>query len=371
MTSEREEERALLRDLTRKHIPKIPALTGIRGYAACWVVLYHIEEYSAHPGAPLFALRSGYLGVDLFFLLSGFVLMLTYGTGAYPLRWPRVRDFAIGRFTRILPLHWSMLIAFAIITPLMHGHWLLAMPHTAASMGIEALLIQGWLFQESAWNPPTWSLSTEWLVYLSFPVQAFLYSRIAHWRLAAGGALGALLLLTAICFASHQVGLDHVKRLGMLRCLLEFPAGMLLCRLWQLRGFSAREAQVLLMMALALFATALFGRTLDILALPAFSLMLLSSVGGSRMADALFGNRVAHFLGEISFSIYLVHWLFLELLLRAAELCAPGSLAMRVALLMLLPVVVLPIACLTWRRIEIPGQAVGRIIVARLRAQSA
>lgn len=370
MTNERQEETAVLADLTRKRIPKIPALTGIRGYAACWVVFYHLDEYSHHPGQALFAIRSGYLGVDLFFLLSGFVLMLTYGLGMVAPGWGKVRDFAIGRVMRILPLHWLMLLAFALMVPILHGHWLLAMPHTAASMMIEAALVQGWLLRSSSWNPPTWSLSTEWLVYLVFPLLALVIGRIMRWWLALAGALGALLLLAVVCFASHQVGLDHVQRLGLLRCLLEFPAGMLLCRLWQLCALSRRQSEGFFIAGLTLLIAALLGRSLDILALPGFALLLLSCVGGSRSAQALFGNRVAHFLGEISFSIYLVHWLFLELALRAAEVIAPGSLAARFALLPLVPLLTLPIAYLTWRRIEIPGQAVGRVWIADLRARS-
>lgn len=122
----------------------------------------------------------------------------------------------------------------------------------------------------------------------------------------------------------------------------------------------------LLIAGLVLLLPPMVAERFDFLAIIAFSFMVLSAGSHSRYAHALFGNRVAHFLGEISFSIYVLHWLVLELVFRFVH--EPTAL---VAALMAVPFVVVPLAWATWRWVEVPGQAAGRHVVARLRARDA
>ena len=75
----------------------IPALTGLRGIAALWVVFFHLEYGSAIP-----IIEKGYLGVDIFFILSGFILMHAYSG-------PKSNKFGYTRFikariARVYPL---------------------------------------------------------------------------------------------------------------------------------------------------------------------------------------------------------------------------------------------------------------------------
>ena len=96
----------------------IPALTSLRGIAAWWVVLYHFREYlpSRWPEWLMALTAHGYLAVDLFFILSGFVLALNYAES--------FRDSLAGaagfyrlRLARIYPLHFVMLTMF-LLNPL-------------------------------------------------------------------------------------------------------------------------------------------------------------------------------------------------------------------------------------------------------------
>src|SRR5689334_9429569 len=99
----------------RVRVPESRALTGIRGVAALWVVLFHLPNPLA---GTAFAqvLSRGYLGVDLFFILSGFVLSYAY-RDALPEK-PMVRQalrFYAVRLARIYPLHVFVLALFVTI----------------------------------------------------------------------------------------------------------------------------------------------------------------------------------------------------------------------------------------------------------------
>src|SRR6188768_1996982 len=97
----------------------IPGLTGLRGIGALWVLLFHwagLRQWGRE--APV--LGFGYLGVDLFFLLSGFVLTHVY-LRRLSLDWASYRQFLLLRFARIYPLYASVLLAFAAAILLIPG----------------------------------------------------------------------------------------------------------------------------------------------------------------------------------------------------------------------------------------------------------
>src|SRR5690242_9480168 len=91
----------------RMKIAPIHPLTALRGIAAWWVVIYHFRKFMpVAPDSPwmLFA-GQGFLAVDLFFVLSGFVLQINYGPSLNGFGAKEVRDFAVGRLARVYPLH--------------------------------------------------------------------------------------------------------------------------------------------------------------------------------------------------------------------------------------------------------------------------
>lgn len=369
------EQAAILADLTHDRRRKIPALTGIRGYAALWVVVYHcismgwlglFGSSSRTDQVPF--LLSGYLGVELFFILSGFILTKIYGqaiaSGA------GLRDFAIGRVFRILPVYWLSLAALVAIVPLMHGHrWQAPEEHSLSNLLRCALLIQSWVGLPSAWNVPAWSLSTEWLAYIAFPVLAIAAARIRRPTLIVGCALTALLALALLYRRHGLTSLNNIgsaqSSFGLERCLCEFAIGVAMARLHQIGWTGARLGNALLLAGLVVLLPPMVQERFDLLAIVAFSLLVLSAGSASPWAQALLGNRGAHFLGEISFSIYVLHWPLLELVFRFAA--GPTSLIVALAVL---PVAVIPLAWTTWRWVEVPGQALGRRLVARLRARA-
>lgn len=95
----------------------IPALTGVRGVAAVWVVLLHLSQslkgtIGLTETAPL--IQSGFLGVDLFFILSGAVMYHVHGADFLQYRIKSHWAFLKLRFARVYPLHAFCLFAVAL-----------------------------------------------------------------------------------------------------------------------------------------------------------------------------------------------------------------------------------------------------------------
>src|SRR5438552_11928319 len=74
---------------SEQKVGSLPALTGLRGIAAFWVVLFHLDAAHVVP-----FIRNGYLGVDIFFILSGFILSHVYT--------PRVTGFSLTQYRQFL-----------------------------------------------------------------------------------------------------------------------------------------------------------------------------------------------------------------------------------------------------------------------------
>ena len=352
---------------THDHHRKIPALTGIRGYAAIWVVLHHCTNIGWFHFTGSLArtddipfLIPGYLGVELFFILSGFILIKIYGRTGYSFE--SICAFAIGRMFRVLPVYWLSLLMLAIITPLMQDRWLAPEPHSLSNWLRCFLLIQSWVKVPTAWNAPGWSLSAEWLAYFGFPILAMAMSRVRSKSLLIFIAGLSIYTLAFFYHRRFLVSLNNAGSFGVERCLCEFTIGIALGRIHQLGMTGARFGSVSLFMGLVILLLPMIAERYDFLAIIAFGLMVLSAGSRSRYAHALFGNPIAHFLGEISFSIYVLHWVLLELVMRFVT--APISI---VAGLVAIPFAVLPLAWVTWRWVEVPGQAAGRVVMARLR----
>jgi peptidoglycan/LPS O-acetylase OafA/YrhL len=348
---------------------KIPALTGIRGVAAVWVALFHIGPVVARflgfaePGAPI---SRGYLGVDLFFILSGFVLGMTSAPAMAEAFKPALGRFAIGRAFRILPLHWFVLGAILLLTVLFPNDSWGGSRSTWANFVACLLLVQAWGTPADwalSWNSPAWSLSAEWLAYFGFPILAVLACRLKNGKAALGLSALCLLALAAVMLASGDPSLQHTGRLAAPRCVAEFTAGVLLWRamdLGALRWIGGGRALIagLVLVGVAVAA----GPPLELVAPFGFAALIVACASPTRAAATLFGARPIAFLGEISFSLYLTHTVVLagfEALIRLEGLQA-APLAGRFALTAGLAVATLTIPVLTWRFIEIPGQMLGR-----------
>lgn len=299
---------------------RLPALTGVRGVAALWVVAYHFTR-----GVPV--IERGALGVDLFFMLSGFILSYAHD-GARAVRdWRAQRDFLKLRLARIYPLYAATLLllglyvladpGFADSYPLARQRW--GLDSFVASL----LLVQNWgHFLPTCWNTPAWSLSAEWFAYLGFP----LFQRLTR----PARAVYLPLLLAAGCLAGFvaamvALGIDRPDLAGtpgMARVVSEFAAGCLLFTAWRngLPTLGAwADAAALLLLAIAVLA----GGRLAWIALPGFALVLLLGAQGHGAIARALAQPPLVWLGKVSYSLYLTHWIVLQIGLRVVTLLDP------------------------------------------------
>ena len=306
----------------------LDALTGLRGIAAWMVVLFHIRVSltSLLPAWVITALSKGYLAVDLFFMLSGFVLWYNYADRLRGGGRAAIADFFWRRFARIWPLHGFIMAIFVVyaLALVARGNDTTLFPFD--KLPLHFLLVQNWgLTTRLTWNHPAWSISTELAAYLIFPffVAVLRWERLRTPALVAicAALLGSVFLL----FAWHghdNLGSD-ITGLGLPRCLLEFAAGCLLCMLWG----QWRELRFAGLIAGAVCALSLVAGWR--LQLPETAIVPLAFASGL-MALALSRNFLTRFLGqgtvlylgEISYSTYLAHFLlfivFKQLFLNAS-----------------------------------------------------
>jgi peptidoglycan/LPS O-acetylase OafA/YrhL len=351
---------------------QISALTEIRGIAACWVVSLHFYEtlsyvYQLPERSSIPIVRSGYLGVDLFFILSGFVLTLTYGDQLSTFSKQALIKFSLGRIFRILPLHLIVLSFLLVLVTLAPGQFWGPGPFTFKAFVASIFLIQGWVGMAQAWNNPAWSLSAEWLAYVCFVFLAPIYYQIQSRRLTLILAFASILPLLAIMIAIGSPVLNHSERLGLVRCICEFSVGMFLCKLWKTNPISERTSQTIFYAGLVCLAAAIATPMLDVVAIVAFSAIIFSCATQCRPVQIIFGGSITKFLGDISFSIYLVHVVLLNLCLAIARMYFLPEYQFIAVILGLAGVI--PLAWLTWCFIEVPGQTFGRRLVSRIKAQ--
>ena len=176
----------------------LPALTGLRFFLALWVILHHLtgpgqrlEATALSWPHPVYALlRGGYLAVATFFVLSGFVLARSYGSGQWHAG--RLRRYAVARFARIYPVY---ALSFALVAPFVVAD---RAPGKAGLIANYSLLLQGWTGHlPVGWNTPAWSLSCEVFFYISFPFAIVLLRRANPWALALSACLLTPLLVAA------------------------------------------------------------------------------------------------------------------------------------------------------------------------------
>lgn len=346
---------------------RLPELDSIRGLAALGVVFWHYRgNFGAAPlGAwfyPFYA--AGEYFVDLFFVLSGFVLMRAYFT---PQRRENLWQNLWQRIARLYPLHLlTLLVSAGVITYLVAQNQplqrLIADPYHFL---LNLLLLQSSGLQQGfSFNSPSWSISAEfWVNVLFFAVIA---RSQTPWNtfglIALASLIGLLLYRGKLIYPGVWLGVFDTT---LLRAALGFFIGALLTRIPPLQNQTARLAllwDTLFAITVAftltfMSHTALRNRfgTDFLLPLLVFPLMLYTVQHGS-LFTRLLRTRPLAYLGEISYSVYLWHFP-LQLLIMSTyrALNLPLDFWHPVILLLFLVLVSL-VSAFSYRFIEQPAQ---------------
>jgi peptidoglycan/LPS O-acetylase OafA/YrhL len=353
----------------------IAALTGLRGFAATMVVLYH---YSAAASSPLGwvkgTLGRGYLWVDLFFVLSGYLMALNYGKMfANGFSRAAFAGFLMRRLARIYPLYFVLLSLQVLWTLAAQGQFhetgawgAVVAPLPARDIPANFLLIQS-IGVAPSLITQAWSISTEFAAYLLFPVFVTVVLTGA-WRSALVSGLAAMALLCAAAVSALHDGAWHSGPLDIydgtrlapvLRCLGGFLFGMLSFRLGSVGAVSAVAARdVAGLTALGILLAMLAAGAPDLAVVALFPALVLCLSRNDGVPAALFANPAMLALGAWSYAMYLLHPLLQQprdLLVDRLRSHLPGEAASVIASLAVLAVLLL----LSWgayHRIEVSGR---------------
>ena len=145
----------------------MPALTGLRAFTATNIVFFHFWNPAWFgPLSPM--MDNGYVGVNFFFLLSGFILAYNYSDRSDAGQFDR-KQFWQTRFSRLYPVY---VLGLLISIPILELEWKYR-THAQffQGLGLTAMMQQGWSPRLCTfWNTPAWTLSCETVFYLLFPL---------------------------------------------------------------------------------------------------------------------------------------------------------------------------------------------------------
>jgi len=346
-------------------------LESLRGMAALIVVFVHIKW--VNPLTTLLFFRNGYLMVDLFFVLSGFVICYNYGQKIGNAK--DIGHFMFLRFGRLYPLHLFCLIAFLCIEIAKYIGELKfhLVPYASTAFSINStssfianlLLIQTLCpFANMTFNGPSWSISAEFYTYLIFALVIL----AAPKRKSVLIVSGLLVLVTAFLLIFFGVSsLTELTGWSLLRCILGFFMGVLAFHTYdRFRSHLSRWSDKVVFFLSAILVAFLSFREnpkLDgILVLPIFfALIVAIAAEPVGIISKIINSSPLRWLGRVSYSIYMTHYMVLMFLSRCvARIQGHFNLndrnAIGVAFVFLAIVLVLFISKLTYQWIEKPFQ---------------
>jgi len=362
---------------------QIVSHTGLRGAAALSVVMYHLGHGTSYllpiEGA-VDIFRRSYLFVDLFFILSGFVLSHVYiGAGGGAFTAAGTRNFFVARFARVYPLHLATLLALllfyaAVSAAAATGFIANAppMPGTFAQFIGNLFLVQAWgVFAHEGWNVPAWSISTEFAAYLVFPLIALALA--LAWRTALAGL--ALLSAGFYAFIGATSGnLDIIVGIAALRCFAGFFLGVALFHLRGVVGGVSDGALSAMQIASVFLMVGLFEFTRnDVLMIIPFALLVLLTCEDRGGVARALSHPVMTRLGDWSYAIYMIHVPIIHMagFFYWRTLGRPGALpdpAARIVWIVLIYALTIILARRIYAAFEMP---VRKALVRRLSARAA
>lgn len=305
-----------------KFAGQMNALTGIRILAAGAVFLSHLAPPEALPLSLRTFMASGYNGVTVFFILSGFLLTWNYVDRMLPIRAGALWSFFVARFARIYPVYLFALLVVVvprmlsgIVEPLMLTH---------------ALTLQPWsqhVERAFAYNGPAWSIGVEVFLYACFPLLILVLAKIRHSKRALI-IVAAAVLVTAFGLAwwftvtgradlapsDPQSAHRWLYRLPLMR-LGDFALGAVVALLamsfaaprWLslVAQFLGSVGMVLLMLNDDLYRSAWSWDSAYML--PAVFLIWGLATGPDTLPSRLLGTKPMVLMGQASFAFYLLH----------------------------------------------------------------
>lgn len=312
--------------------PHYELLDGLRGVAALLVIWYHVWEGFAFVGGGMIEnFNHGYLAVDFFFMLSGFVISYAYDD-----RWGKMS--LKGFFTRrLIRLH-PMLIMGAVvgtITFLIQGSTQWDGTQTPFGWVMLALLLTMFFIpalpgaryevrgngEMFPLNGPSWSLFFEYIgnILYALIIRKLSTRALKWWTAILGVALAYFAVMDVSGYGSIGIGwtIDTVNFLGgLVRMLFPFSLGMVLAREFKLikvkGAFWICSALLVILFAVPYLEGEYLNGLYEIFCIMmVFPILVWIGASGSTTDNA--STKVCNFLGDISYPVYIIHYPFMYL----------------------------------------------------------
>lgn len=319
--------------------PYLNNLTALRGVAAILVALLHFHFFlgPVMPYGKANFIDNLYLMVDLFFILSGFIMCYVYEDSfKIGIQKRKYKNFLVARLARIYPLHiFTLLAEVCIFLFLIAVGKLEFLPLPSQNMYNLNAIPTNLVFMHTlgfhdfvSWNSPSWSLGAEWWAYVLFPFLfvAFKKLKYKNWFIGLGIAIIGWLCIEFILASMepfmhfppdpNKKSLDVIWHFGTIRGIVGFIAGMAVWQLYTKSKFKPFFGNGWVFFFLTVLAIlSMHFKWYNTSTVIIFSIMILSAAYGSKTIDKFFAFRVLKKLGDWSFSIYLWHMVIINIIL--------------------------------------------------------
>jgi peptidoglycan/LPS O-acetylase OafA/YrhL len=333
----------------------IASLTGLRAVAALMVVTYHFRQTGVHSYYDFGVLDTpvslGFMGVDIFFVLSGFIMYYVYReTFAGAVRANDYGKFLRYRFARLYPVHIVTLL-FMLVLYWVAGRWFNYTPvdascYTLWSVVNNVTLTHQWFHHVCAPNTPAWSISAEWFAYLLFPFACWALVRAPRW-------VGIILVPVAAIAAQLLPDKN-----ALIQIATEFTIGMGLAHLSAIYGLGARLGRYGSLGAAAAIVASMYilQHRAPLVHATLAGIAIVALANPRDLGGRVLALRVPVFLGEISYSIYMCHWIVWSTLRHAGPRFIPLLGTSQPALIVLAMVTTLAVSTASYYMVEVPGR---------------
>lgn len=292
---------------------RIHQLDGLRGLLAVFVALYHLQ--ASFPAlqpflliqAPIFL--QGWYAVDVFFVMSGFVMLHVYGkTFANGVTLPLFLRFMWARVVRLYPVHlFALLVTLVLLLPMLIPHRELFLAWSGRySLGAflaSLFMLQSPWVDYRSWNYPAWSISAEWHAYVVFPLLVLMMRKCSVWMswLLIGLGVAVPLLLYLPPYEVEQYPTNGLEVL--FRVLPLFIVGIALHAIWsRVRRVPAALGLLTVLATLVLLCFSSVA-PFAVLLVP----LLVLSVLRTPWLERQLSSAPLLWLGKISYSLYMTH----------------------------------------------------------------
>lgn len=309
----------------------LSSISSLRGIAALLVILFHVNAvcFALAPWDSPFDhfIQKGYLWVDFFFLLSGFIMMHAYSESFGRSIKENFKKFMRSRFARIYPLHLFSFLCMVAIYFWYRANFTMDPSDYIYIFNMKAiwtnlLLLHSMdLHTALSWDSASWSISVEWWMYVLFPFLLIPFRKITDWKrifIFFGVMAGYLFIIyylhplsvaaTGEFDPATKNALDVTYDYGFVRCFFGFLFGMLLYELYRV-GWGKRHLNknTIWLLTMAGIAMAMAASMPDFIPVIIFAAIILVSVYAEGIGKNILNLKPLTYLGNISYSLYLMH----------------------------------------------------------------